>query len=143
MDTKVEVPAIQLVGFKTTRDEIQELYNDVYQLKRLPGPLLYGLESTEELVQEVHTSLKEWLQQRWGSTQPKKEPEWGVTSTLRMQVGGDDSCNHALTKARVAHWQALEAAHILEEKFEWLSWSATRTGSTGHQQSHSCGHLRR
>ena len=37
LDTKVEVPAIQLVGFKTTRDEIWELYNDVYQLKRSPG----------------------------------------------------------------------------------------------------------
>ena len=41
LDPKVEVPAIQLV---TTRDEIQELYNDVFQLKRSPGPLLYSLE---------------------------------------------------------------------------------------------------
>ena len=40
---KAEVPTIQLVGFKTTLDEIWELYNDVYQLKRSLGPLPYGL----------------------------------------------------------------------------------------------------
>ena len=44
LNDKVEVPAIQLVGFKTTREDIQELYNDVYQLKRSPDPLSYGLE---------------------------------------------------------------------------------------------------
>ena len=143
LDTKAEVPAIQLVGFKTTRDEIWELYNNVYQLKRSPGPLTYGLEQTKEWVQEILTSLKEWLWQRWGSTQQKEEPEWGLTSTLRMWVGGNDLCNSALAEAREAHWQVLEAAHILEEKIEWLSQSATRIGSTSHWHSHSCGHLRR
>ena len=54
LDAKTEVPTIQLVGFKTTRDEIWELYNNVYQLRRSPG-----LECTEELVQEICTSLKE------------------------------------------------------------------------------------
>ena len=34
LDAKVEIPTVQLVGFKTTRDKIQELYNDVYQLRR-------------------------------------------------------------------------------------------------------------
>ena len=38
LDAKVDVPAIQIVAFKTTQREIWELYNDVYQLKRLPGP---------------------------------------------------------------------------------------------------------
>ena len=41
----------------------------------LEGHQVYGLEHTEELVQEVHTSLKEQLWQRWGSAQPKEEPE--------------------------------------------------------------------
>ena len=30
LDNKAEVPTIQLVGFKSTRDKIRELYNDVY-----------------------------------------------------------------------------------------------------------------
>ena len=46
-------------------------------------------------------------------------------------------------KAREAHWQVLEAAHILDEKIEWLSQLATRIGSTSHQHSHSHEHLRR
>ena len=54
-----------------------------------------------------------------------------------------DLCNHALAKAREAHQQVIESTHVLEEKTEWLSWSATRTRSTGCHHSHSCGHLRR
>ena len=64
LDTKVEVLTIQLVGFKTTREKIQELYHNVYQLKRSPGLLPYGLECMEELDQESHISLKEQLWQR-------------------------------------------------------------------------------
>ena len=75
LEAKVEVSTIQLVGLKTTRDEIWELYNDVYQLRRSPGPPLHSPECTEELVQEICTSIKEQLWQRWGSAQPKKEPE--------------------------------------------------------------------
>ena len=55
----MEVPTVQLVGFKMTRDKIWELYNDIYQLKRSPDHLQYGPEQTEELVQEICTSLKE------------------------------------------------------------------------------------
>ena len=40
--------------------------------------------------------------------------------------GGDHLCNCALTEAREAHQQALEATHILEEKIEQLSQLATR-----------------
>ena len=57
--------------------------------------------------------------------------------------GGDDWCNHALTEAREAHQQVLEATHILEEKIKWLSWSATGIISTSHWHSHSHGHSRR
>ena len=39
----------------------------------------------EELVQEIHTSLEEQLQQRWGSAQLKEGAEQGPTSTLRSE----------------------------------------------------------
>ena len=35
---KVKTLAIQIVGLRTTREEIQGIYNEVYQQKRLPGP---------------------------------------------------------------------------------------------------------
>ena len=56
---------------------------------------------------------------------------------------GGELCNHALTKASEAHQWALEAAHLLEENIEWLSWLATRMRSSSCQHSHSHGHLKR
>ena len=56
LDAKADVPAIQLMGFKTTQREIQELYNDICQLKRLPDPPPCGPEWAEELAQEIVTS---------------------------------------------------------------------------------------
>ena len=41
-DAEVKTSAIQMVGFWTTWEEIQGIYNEVYQEKRLPGPLPYG-----------------------------------------------------------------------------------------------------
>ena len=40
LDPKVDVPAIQLVGYQTSREEIGDLFHQVYMLKRLPRPPL-------------------------------------------------------------------------------------------------------
>ena len=40
--TEAEVPTIQMVGFRTTREEIQGTYNEAYQLKRLLPPTLWA-----------------------------------------------------------------------------------------------------
>ena len=37
-DAEVKTLAIQMVGFQTTWEEIQGIYNEVYQQKRLLGP---------------------------------------------------------------------------------------------------------
>ena len=36
-DLSAEVSTVEHMGFKTTQEEIQMVYNDVYQLKRAPG----------------------------------------------------------------------------------------------------------
>ena len=36
LDPKEDVPAIQLVGYQTSREEIWDLFHQVYMLKRLP-----------------------------------------------------------------------------------------------------------
>ena len=43
LDSKVDVSAIQLVGYWTSREEIWDLYHQVYMLMRLIRPPLCGL----------------------------------------------------------------------------------------------------
>ena len=81
-DAEAEVPAIQMVGFRTTKEEIQEIYNEVYQQRRLPGSPLYGPEWMEALDQEICASLEEWMQWMWGTTRPEEELEGNTTSIL-------------------------------------------------------------
>ena len=148
LDAKADVPTIQIVGFKTTQREIQEIYNDVYQLQRLPDPPLCVPEWVKELACKILTSLEECLWWRWGGGQ-----EWCPTrastsdhpakAPQRTQQRDDDSCGQALAKAREAHWQALAAAHLLEERIERLSWSVTRAWPSNCQCFHSHSHSRR
>ena len=147
------VPAIWMVGFRTTREEIWGIYNEVYQLRRLPCTPPYGLEQMEALDQEIWTSLEEQMWQRWGSTRPERVPERGTTGILwpicqtespwRTWVRDEYPHDHALTEAREVHWKALEAAHLLEQNIERFSWAASRVKSTGCQHSYSHSHSRR
>ena len=40
LDPRTDASAIQLMEYQTSREEIRELFHQVYMLKRLPGPLL-------------------------------------------------------------------------------------------------------
>ena len=37
LNPKVGIPAMELVGLETSRDELLEIYLEVYKLHRLPG----------------------------------------------------------------------------------------------------------
>ena len=63
-DASVEAPAIKLIGYKTTQEEIRVLYPEVYQLKMASRMVLCDLELTGEICQEIFDSLKECLQCR-------------------------------------------------------------------------------
>ena len=63
MDLQADVSAIQAVGPQTSREEIRDLYYEVYKLRRLPGSPPCGPEWKEELVGDVVSSLKGCL--RW------------------------------------------------------------------------------
>ena len=60
-DVSMEAPAIDLVGYKTMREEIFTLYQEVYQLKRAPGAVPGDPEEVEMTDQEILDSLKEHL----------------------------------------------------------------------------------
>ena len=77
LDPKVDVPTIQLMGYKTSQGEIRGLYNEVYQLKRLPSPPPCGPKQVQELAWDILSSMEEYLQQREGATVPERDWEWG------------------------------------------------------------------
>ena len=71
LDTRADVPKIQLLGYKTSQGDIRGLYNKVYQLKRFPSPPLCGSEWMQELAQDILSSVEEHLQQRGGAAMPE------------------------------------------------------------------------
>ena len=70
-----EAPTIELVGYKTTWEEIRVLFNEVYHLKRAPRTVSCDPETEEEIHQEILDSLKEHLFHRWGPTSQRNQGE--------------------------------------------------------------------
>ena len=70
-------------------------------------------------------------------------PDHPAEAPQRTQQRDDDSCDWALAEAREAHQQALVAAHLLEERIERLSQSATKAQPSNCKCSHSCSHSKR
>ena len=90
--------------------------------------------------------MEEHLQWREGATLSERDWEqgphyWEEIPQRRLQ--DDDSYDCKLTKARETHQWALAATHLLKERIERLSQSATRTRQGDCWCSHSQGHLRR
>ena len=57
-----DISAVQLVGYQSTREEIWDLYHQLYKPRRLPGSPLCGPEQVCELTRDVVSSLKNCLQ---------------------------------------------------------------------------------
>ena len=63
-DLSAEPSTIELIDLRSTREEIREVYNDVYQLWRSPGKSLCNAETEERTCQDILDSVKECLQCR-------------------------------------------------------------------------------
>ena len=148
-DAEAKTLAVQIVGFQTTWEEIQGIYNKVYQQKRLPGPPPYGPRQMEALDWEICASLEEQTWQRWDATKPEDLqgpaapilwPSHQAEFCHWTQGRNKDPYNQALSEAREAYQIALMAAHLLEQNIKRLSWAADRAKSAKCQcpYSHSC-----
>ena len=148
---EAEVPTVQMVGFRTTREEIWGIYNKVYQLKRFPGPNLMSQSKWRPLIGKSALPWKNGCSK--DRVLPGKKRTRGATGILqpshqsksswRTQVRDKDPHDHALAETREVHWRALEAAHLLGQNIERLSWAATRAKSAGCQHSYNHSHSRR
>ena len=137
-----------------TWEEIQGLYQELYQLQRLCGGS-HCEEATEEWLQEeILASIRECL---WLCMPPEDEgehpsstPPWRDSWTeyhnsicgthKRLTAGKQGQDNEILAFSRDAHWKALVAATLLEEGIERLGYSTSRQCSQSHQCSRSCQH---
>ena len=79
LDTEAEVPAVQLIRFKTMRWNLGTLQWSL-STQKVTEPLTMYPRGGRGLALEILSSLKEHLSQRQGSTQPEEQ---GLTSTLR------------------------------------------------------------
>ena len=148
LDPQADISAVQAVGPQTSREEIRDLYYQVYKLQRLPWSPPCGPEWTEELFRDMVSSLKDHLRQKGG--QPSRglgesEPAdaWPLRSKTPSRRMRDTSANRDLAKVREAHQRALAAAATLEERIERLSHSMTRGWQDACAHSQSCNHQRR
>ena len=112
-EAEAKTPAVQMVGFQTPQEEVQGIFNEVYQQKRLPGPPPYGPEWMEALDWEICTSLEEQTWQRQGTTRPDEDLRGATTNILQPSyqakshhqtwVRNEDTHDQALKEAREAH----------------------------------------
>ena len=116
----MEPSAIELVGSRSTREEIRGAHNNVYKLWRSSGKSPYDVETQEMVYQEILDSIKECLQCRLDCAQPEEEPRQSSTSTSRPDLQAEfqdrdcatydhfrdlkeGSCEEALAVAGDAH----------------------------------------
>ena len=110
LDPEADASAIQLVGYRTSREEIGDFFHQVYMLKRLPGPPLCGPEWAWEVMRDILFSLKDCLRWRKGEQSGgsrELEPasahpscHWDRTSQRKSQDTLDEQ---ELTEVREAH----------------------------------------
>ena len=141
-----------MVGFWTTWEEIQGIYNEVYQQKGLLHPTPYGPGWMEALDQEICASLEEWTLWRWGTTKLEEDLQGATVPILQpshqtefchqTQGRNEESHDQALSEAREAYQRALEATHLLEQNIKRLSWPANRAKLAKCQCPYSHSHSR-
>ena len=130
LEPKADVPAIQLVGPQTSREEFESLYYEVYKLWRLPG----SLPGEPELVAEMVSSLEDC--QGWGrgkTLQTMGEPNpthvWPPRRRTPRRGRRDASVERSLTEVGETHQKAMVMAATLEEEIEQLSCPLIRSWS--------------
>ena len=107
LDLRAEAPAIELVTYENTWEEIMGVYNEVYQLKRNPMVVPCSEETVEEISIEILETLKECLWHRQGSAQPEEEQRWRSTGTrtYRMPAQAEFHAQMQATFDHLGHFQ--------------------------------------
>ena len=146
----VESTAMELVGPNSTCQDIEDLYQDVYQLWRLSGRGQCKEATEDHLHKEILDLIKECLRLKWPSTPPEAEQKPLPANTTWPHPHAEFAAAKKFTGTnwvlyeemialiRDAHQWTLVAATILEERMEWMSCFFSHWSSGSHQHSGSC-----
>ena len=108
------IPAVQLVGPQMMKEELMEIYLEVYKLHRLPGSPPSKLAIWEEIMAKVPDNSCSMKPQhslgQKATTPPGVEPPWR----------GDDPVERTLATVQEAHQKVLSTASTLEKEIERL-----------------------
>ena len=122
LNPEVGIPAVQLVGPETSKEELQELYLEVYKLHRLPG----SPPGEPALLEEVLSSLEDcqgWRGERTSAAtaRPCLANPHSSRSRAPWKEKGDSLVERSLATIQEAHQKALAMVATLEEEIERLS----------------------
>ena len=127
LDPEAGIPTIQLVHPEIGREELLDLYLEVYKMHRLPGSPLGEL----AFLREVSSALPGYSLEEEGSPDPKdfhppqsKPPQWEGESLL----------DRSLARVCKAHQKALSTTTTLEEEIKRLQQMKAHSGPEWRQR---------
>ena len=113
LDPEAGIPAIQLVHLEIGREELLDLYLEVYKMHRLPGSPLGEL----AILREVSSALPGHLLEEEGSPDPK---DFHPPQSRPPRQERESSLDRSLARVCKAHQKALSTTATLEEEIERL-----------------------
>ena len=139
LNPEVGIPAVQLVGPETTKEELLELYLEVYKLHRLPG----SPPGEPAILKEVLSSLLDHqrCEEEEGPTAmawPHAEGSHSSRSCTPHTGRKDDSVERSLAMVCESHQKVLAAVATLEEEIERLSHIQAHSQSRSRSKSWDC-----
>ena len=130
LNSEVGIPAIQLMGPEMTKEELLELYLEVYKLHRLPGSPPGEPAIPEEVLSSLpdHQECEEEKAPA-AAVQPHPEGPHSSRSGIPNRGRKDDSVERSLAMVCEAHQKALATVATSEEEIERLShtWNCSQS----------------
>ena len=119
LDPEVGIPAIQLVNLEIDREQLLELYLEVYKLHRLPG----SPPGEPAILEEISSVLPCHPPEEKGTPDAQRLPSPKGFHLPRNRPSlweWEDSIDRSLARVCEAHWKALLTVATLEEEIERL-----------------------
>ena len=133
------IPTIQLVGLETTKEELLELYLEVYKLHRLPG----SPPGEPAILKEVLSSLPD--HQRHEEKEAPAAMSWPHAEGPHSSRSGaphrgrkDDLVERSLAMVCEVHQKVLATVATLKEEIESLSPTQAHSQSRARSKSRDC-----